>query len=120
MLRASLPFDMEGTGVAKILLSGQLPDVVWADIEEPTRNLIRQCLTVNMQDRPPAMELLMHPAFRDSSSRSGASPEEPSYRRTASSNSPQRGPVLRHNDEGLKDLFAMLPACGLLSVRLRF
>eukprot|EP00927_Polykrikos_kofoidii_P038553 TRINITY_DN32965_c0_g1_i1.p1 TRINITY_DN32965_c0_g1~~TRINITY_DN32965_c0_g1_i1.p1 ORF type:complete len:561 (-),score=80.52 TRINITY_DN32965_c0_g1_i1:123-1721(-) len=63
MLKGVLPFDVMARGVAKSLLSGKLPEIKWDNISELTRNLISQCLTVNMRDRPPAMELLAHPSF---------------------------------------------------------
>eukprot|EP00747_Dinoflagellata_sp_TGD_P198693 gnl/TRDRNA2_/TRDRNA2_71758_c1_seq1.p1 gnl/TRDRNA2_/TRDRNA2_71758_c1~~gnl/TRDRNA2_/TRDRNA2_71758_c1_seq1.p1 ORF type:complete len:268 (-),score=43.55 gnl/TRDRNA2_/TRDRNA2_71758_c1_seq1:173-880(-) len=65
MLKASIPFKIRDRKAQFALRSGQLPDMDWTGITPLMQNLIRQCLTVNMHDRPPAMELLLHPLFED-------------------------------------------------------
>eukprot|EP00425_Heterocapsa_triquetra_P002408 CAMPEP_0195058278 /NCGR_PEP_ID=MMETSP0448-20130528/6201_1 /TAXON_ID=66468 /ORGANISM="Heterocapsa triquestra, Strain CCMP 448" /LENGTH=565 /DNA_ID=CAMNT_0040088417 /DNA_START=37 /DNA_END=1734 /DNA_ORIENTATION=+ len=65
MLRGKAPFCAQSAQVAKMLLSRELPRISWGSVTALTQNLIEQCLTINKDDRPTAMELLMHPAFRD-------------------------------------------------------
>lgn len=66
-LRGELPFRLARAAVSSELAAGRLPDIDWgaAAPSSAMRNLILQCLTVNMPDRPPAMELLFHPVFGD-------------------------------------------------------
>lgn len=64
MLRGKLPFDVQKSHNIVALMAGKLPSISWGDASELMRNLILQCLTVDMCDRPPAMELLEHRVFR--------------------------------------------------------
>lgn len=63
MLRAALPFDCTVVKVKKTLVGGQTPEVAWTDLSQMVCNLIQQTLTVDMRDRPPALELLQHSFF---------------------------------------------------------
>lgn len=63
MLAATLPFDSENRVVSECWVAGRNPDIQFDNISEVMKNLILQCLTVNMRNRPVAMELLLHPAF---------------------------------------------------------
>lgn len=67
MVRGMLPFDITCSETAAIFECGRLPTLDWGDNplapSKMMRNLILQCLTVNMHDRPPVMELLLHPAL---------------------------------------------------------
>lgn len=63
MLRSVLPFDIQRQRVAAVLMSGRLPTIEWDTISDLVKNLVQQCLTVDMCDRPPAMELLQHRAL---------------------------------------------------------
>merc|ERR1712196_380093 len=84
-----------------MLIVGVLPPVNWDGVLGITRNLVQQCLTVDMCDRPPAMELLKHRAF-------SATPAS------------QLQTVLGQSNRGASSasecLFAWLPVCGLVSV----
>jgi len=62
MLRAMTPFQEKGH-YEDLMSSGKWPAVRWDGMSDLTRNLMMQCLSVNMHDRPPAMELLLHPVF---------------------------------------------------------
>jgi len=64
MLHAIVPFSIDKRSVAKKLLGGELPSIAWRDISDLMKNLVQQCLAVDMRDRPPAMELCLHPAIR--------------------------------------------------------
>jgi len=63
IVRGKLPFNIEHVSVAAALMLGSLPSVVWGAVPGVFKNLVRQCLTVEVHDRPPAMELLKHPLF---------------------------------------------------------
>lgn len=67
MLYGVLPFSMESRKVKKALRNGILPSFEIKSASLLVRDLLRQCLAVNVRDRPPAMELLMHPALELSS-----------------------------------------------------
>lgn len=130
MLRACIPFNPEAPGAAKQLLSGQLPHISWGGVRRLVQNLVLQCLTVNMQDRPPAMELLHHPAFsspelslkpmepgdkgpsRRASEHADSSCKSEQVVRRTGSNASKKASKGFEWDEGV------LPACGLLVVRL--
>lgn len=122
MLRSELPFNVVSSSVAKTLLSGRLPEVRWEGIGDFTRNLIQQCLTVNMQDRPPAMELLVHPVWCDADSPGCCDHEQDPCTGRGVCLPPKAADPRRGSGpwcEELRDLFAWLPGCGLLAVRLR-
>lgn len=61
MLHAKSPFNRGR--ISDLLQSGRLPGLTWGDISCHARNAIQQCLTVEMRDRPVAMELMLHPLF---------------------------------------------------------
>eukprot|EP00927_Polykrikos_kofoidii_P078945 TRINITY_DN75748_c0_g1_i1.p1 TRINITY_DN75748_c0_g1~~TRINITY_DN75748_c0_g1_i1.p1 ORF type:complete len:501 (+),score=73.90 TRINITY_DN75748_c0_g1_i1:74-1504(+) len=63
MQRGTLPFNIEDRAVLKGMREGKLPDVKWNTMGQLMQNLIQQCLAFDMYDRPPAMELLLHPLF---------------------------------------------------------
>lgn len=63
MMRGDIPFDIQRSSVASALLKGELPNIRWEDISDLTQDLVSQCLKVDMRDRPPAMELLLHPSL---------------------------------------------------------
>lgn len=67
-IRGELPFHMSKKTVKKTVAERRLPNIDWGvaglQPSKMFRNLIAQCLTVHMPERPPAMELLLHPAFR--------------------------------------------------------
>lgn len=61
MFRASLPFAQEAMTQATVR-ARQLPFIDWGDMTAEATNLSLQCLTVDANDRPPAVQLLQHPA----------------------------------------------------------
>jgi len=119
MLRSCLPFALEDPETAKSLLSGTLPNIRWGLVPELMGNLIRQCLTVRMQDRPPAMELLMHPLFSDSEKRlqENCSPK----RNSCQPFELDEGDARSQQDwsscgEEHLDLYAMSTSCGMIAL----
>jgi len=63
LLKAGLPFDGAARKSTKRLRGGRLPDIAWGSIVGQTKDLVQQCLAVEMRDRPTAMELVHHPAL---------------------------------------------------------
>jgi len=61
---ARAPFNLLETGDEKLLRSGCLPEVSTAGFSNLASSLLLQCLTVEMRDRPAAMELVLHPLFQ--------------------------------------------------------
>jgi len=61
MLRGKEPFDNADPDVSTALRTGRMPRVDWENITMEPRDMIGQCLAVDMRDRPTAMELLLHP-----------------------------------------------------------
>mmetsp|Transcript_57916 Transcript_57916/g.186004 ORF Transcript_57916/g.186004 Transcript_57916/m.186004 type:complete len:526 (+) Transcript_57916:99-1676(+) len=113
MLQAALPFAIMHRATAQVLRSGKLPPMHWDTAESPTsaaseaascgaggtsilmRNLVLQCLTVNMHDRPPVMELLMHPVFHQHDKPLQAAMRHPVFgHMVRPSSSEDRGPVV--------------------------
>lgn len=146
MSTAALPFDNGSHEAAAALSAGYLPEVDWICISASLANLIRQCLTVDGFDRPPAMELLVHPCLArfqglstsaESSSRQGskeastaASPQTmrrmcpgtPASRSPTAEEREETGEVwpdrVQQNRQGLRvPLFVLVRSCGLLAVR---
>lgn len=103
MLKATLPFNIQSRRVLAVLLSGRLPDLSWGSVSLLMRNIVQQCLTVDMRDRPPAMELLQHPVFEQGP---GQSSERPSDLNTEVADQVQE----------TSHTFTLLPSCGLLSM----
>lgn len=146
MSTAALPFDNGSQEAAAALSAGYLPEVDWSCISPSLANLIRQCLTVDGFDRPPAMELLVHPCLArfqglstsaESSSRQGskeastaASPQTmrrictgtPASRTPTAEEREDTGEVwpdrVQQNRQALRvPLFVLVRSCGLLAVR---
>jgi len=65
ILHAELPFDPASRRALQALHVGRLPDISWGEVGATIKNLVLQCLTVHLQDRPTAMELMLHPALAD-------------------------------------------------------
>lgn len=63
MLKTCLPFNIDNRQVLADLYENRLPKVDWDGISPPMRYVVSQCLSVDMSQRPPAMELLMLPIF---------------------------------------------------------
>lgn len=64
MLHGLLPFDSSKSYVKTQLLAGRLPTIEWASSVSPAMaNLIEQCISVDFKNRPPALELLVHPVL---------------------------------------------------------
>lgn len=110
-LRACLPFIITHRSISTQLLSGELPPINWQGMPQLMKNLVQQCLIVQMHDRPPAMQLLLHPAFEDSASEqwSHLFDDEP-----VSPYAEQEEPRAEARDH-----FALLPACGCLAMAKR-
>jgi serine/threonine protein kinase len=72
MLHAEAPFNISAKGNANLLRSGRLPDLAWGDVSSLAKNATLQCLTVEMRDRPAAMELMLHPLFYGSDPRANS------------------------------------------------
>lgn len=98
MLRAALPFNMACRRSTGLLQKGRLPPIVWEGVADCMRDLVLQCLTVEMRDRPTAMELLLHPLVSDSCAGSSCRP------------------ISTNDVAGLSPFGASLMSCGLLAV----
>jgi len=102
MLRAELPFDGGSRAAMRLLRKGRLPQISWGGAAgSGTRSWVLQCLTVEMRDRPTAMELLWHPDLAEH--RAGA----------AGAVTPERGRAHACATPG------GLPSCGLLAAPAR-
>lgn len=105
IMRGRVPFDMGSSKVRRVLQTGRLPHWDAKSFSVLTRNILQQCLQVAMWDRPPAMELRLHPLFRMEFGPSSslfarqATPEE----RTT-------------KDVGPKCFYSIVPRCGLICV----
>jgi len=60
-----LPFDPDRSRVRDALRRGEAPPMDLALLGELMSSLVQQCLEADPHDRPPAVELLAHPLFRD-------------------------------------------------------
>lgn len=112
MLRAKLPFNIDSRAVRKALLSRKLPDVGWGGVPELMKNIIEQCLTVNMPDRPTAMELLQHPLFNGCTS-----PISPTAGLLEKSSSDS---FCCWQDERSTWFHFLLPSCGLVVLQANY
>lgn len=65
MRHGCAPLNIFEPGHAQLLRSGRLPEMNCAGFSDLTRTLLLQCLTVEMRDRPSAMELVLHPLFHE-------------------------------------------------------
>lgn len=98
MFRARIPFNNQDQEVAAMLSAGRLPSVDWDGIANPMKNLIGQCLIVDMHDRPSAMELLVH------------------FFKMTSMMEVNRLKDVFSKPQLPKDIFWLLPICGLISL----
>mmetsp|Transcript_23039 Transcript_23039/g.41606 ORF Transcript_23039/g.41606 Transcript_23039/m.41606 type:complete len:543 (+) Transcript_23039:104-1732(+) len=104
MMCGELPFNiMDSQSANFILKTGLIPPCSWTGVPDLLKNLVIQCLTVNSSDRPPAMELLLHPALHQK------------HRRPS-------GPIERcSGDEAASGAdtndFVVLKSCGLTAMR---
>eukprot|EP00931_Biecheleriopsis_adriatica_P124140 TRINITY_DN99239_c0_g1_i1.p1 TRINITY_DN99239_c0_g1~~TRINITY_DN99239_c0_g1_i1.p1 ORF type:complete len:402 (+),score=72.93 TRINITY_DN99239_c0_g1_i1:61-1206(+) len=64
MKRQCLPFQSGSARIQSLFLQLQLPDISWTDIPHSLSSVVEECLAVDMRIRPPAIELLEHPAVR--------------------------------------------------------
>jgi len=64
-VRGELPFVCMSQITKEQLCQGRLPDISWQGISVLMQHIILQCLSVEMRDRPPAMELLRHNLFQE-------------------------------------------------------
>jgi len=62
-VQGGLPFARAGMNTKEMFAAGSVPDVCWVGLSLDIQHLLRQSLAIDMQDRPPAMEMLNHPAF---------------------------------------------------------
>ncbi|CAK0796385.1 unnamed protein product [Prorocentrum cordatum] len=69
MLLGRLPFRAGRDSVRRALKSGLAPPMDFCKLPWLLGNLAQQCLAPDPCDRPPAVELLAHPAFGDGSAR---------------------------------------------------
>jgi serine/threonine protein kinase len=107
LLRANLPFNSSSRSTKLVLLRGKLPDICWGGISEMLTNLIQQCLTVNMRDRPPPMELLLHSVFDHSECRQW----QEANCKSEFADLPMSPRILES-----REIFELLPSCGLRAV----
>jgi len=63
LLRARQPLELTKRRSARLLQQRCLSSIDWGAISKSMANLVRQCLTVEMRDRPSPMELLEHCVF---------------------------------------------------------
>jgi len=64
MLCGELAFNIMDSETANFIFkNGRIPGISWNGVPDLLQNLVLQCLTVNSSDRPPVMELLLHPAL---------------------------------------------------------
>eukprot|EP00928_Gymnodinium_smaydae_P032997 TRINITY_DN23756_c0_g1_i4.p1 TRINITY_DN23756_c0_g1~~TRINITY_DN23756_c0_g1_i4.p1 ORF type:complete len:455 (+),score=34.35 TRINITY_DN23756_c0_g1_i4:62-1366(+) len=63
MLRGVMPFHLSSRVASRSILVGKMSDMSWGNISLCVRHLTKQCLAVDQRDRPPALELMQHPAF---------------------------------------------------------
>jgi len=60
-----LPFNITHTDDAELLRAGTLPELNLCYFSPSAENLLLQMLTVDAHNRPPAMQLLLHPMFNE-------------------------------------------------------
>eukprot|EP00931_Biecheleriopsis_adriatica_P060625 TRINITY_DN36421_c0_g1_i1.p1 TRINITY_DN36421_c0_g1~~TRINITY_DN36421_c0_g1_i1.p1 ORF type:complete len:369 (+),score=64.60 TRINITY_DN36421_c0_g1_i1:59-1165(+) len=63
-LRVLLPWRSECSEAKQAFSAGKLPEVDLSELSDDMRDLLLQCLNVDMLMRPPAMKLLLHPALK--------------------------------------------------------
>lgn len=62
LLRGCLPFNAMLPEVRAYFTQKELPQIEYGNIADDFKGLLALCLAVDMRDRPPALELLTHPA----------------------------------------------------------
>jgi len=62
-VQGELPFKRSGLTAKEMFAVGWVPEVCWSGLSLEIQHLLRQCLAINMEDRPPAMEMLNHCVF---------------------------------------------------------
>merc|ERR1712110_609137 len=72
MISSQQPFNSATRQNARLLQQGCLPPVDWGAMI----NLVRQCLVVQMRDRPSPIELLEHRVFSDCERAAGSTTAE--------------------------------------------
>lgn len=110
MRRGALPFRIQDASVKTSLLKGKLPDVEWNGFSESLQSLAKQCLIVNMHDRPQAMELCWHRVFGNQRWTEGTAGRR---RSKCHSGSSEKETLASHR---LIEMFTFLPASGLLAL----
>eukprot|EP00929_Paragymnodinium_shiwhaense_P080373 TRINITY_DN41911_c0_g2_i1.p1 TRINITY_DN41911_c0_g2~~TRINITY_DN41911_c0_g2_i1.p1 ORF type:complete len:588 (-),score=75.82 TRINITY_DN41911_c0_g2_i1:29-1792(-) len=125
MLYEVMAFDLKSRFVKEAFLAKKRVEIRWDDsVSLLVRNLIEQCLTTDMCDRPPSMELMMHPCFdlagEDTSFLLPAAGAEVASRRFRVKTDPglydaRFLPVV----EDIADIFALTAECGLVARRNR-
>eukprot|EP00928_Gymnodinium_smaydae_P098092 TRINITY_DN9043_c1_g1_i1.p1 TRINITY_DN9043_c1_g1~~TRINITY_DN9043_c1_g1_i1.p1 ORF type:complete len:211 (-),score=22.46 TRINITY_DN9043_c1_g1_i1:58-690(-) len=63
MMYGCLPFDLSSSDTSRQLLAGRLPYARWDRSDTMSTHLMKQCLTVDGRERPPALELVQHSLF---------------------------------------------------------
>lgn len=64
MRQGRVPFDIQHPDARQLLVSGQLPELLWGDgVSLQWQQVVELCLTVDHRQRPTAGELLRHPPF---------------------------------------------------------
>eukprot|EP00928_Gymnodinium_smaydae_P006573 TRINITY_DN12333_c1_g1_i2.p1 TRINITY_DN12333_c1_g1~~TRINITY_DN12333_c1_g1_i2.p1 ORF type:complete len:482 (+),score=48.84 TRINITY_DN12333_c1_g1_i2:190-1446(+) len=103
MTYGCLPFDVSSSDTIGQLLAGRLPDARWDRTDALMTHLIKQCLTVDGKERPPALELAQHYLFFAGSSDDACSRVDPCKGVACEVG------VLRQQS-------AHLPSCGLIHI----
>jgi len=63
-VQGKFPFTCTGQMAKELFAEGCMPEVCWDGISPECQHLLRQCLAIDMRDRPPAMELLNTALFK--------------------------------------------------------
>jgi serine/threonine protein kinase len=116
MLRAQIPFNINDRRSATSLLKGQLPPFQTEGLSEILVNLMTQCLTIDMKNRPPAMELVRHRVFNE---RASMLRKQPMTRIRSVDSTPDSedavSPASVGTSRGLSYFFMHSNSCGLIS-----
>lgn len=121
MVRARLPWRALDTYVEEAFSKGRLPaDVDWDGMGDVVKHLLKLCLTVNMYDRPPAMELLMHRFFRMKPA-PGAADSSPMRWNQRPHVEEHVGDMFTDEAEAGRghDIFQLRRSCGLVAIQAR-
>jgi serine/threonine protein kinase len=109
MLKADLPFNMDSRKVRRVLHKGRLPDWDAKSMSMAASNLVYQCLQVSVWDRPPAMELRLHPMFNRNFGLPLAD-----FECSADPGESKCNPETITSDASPKSFYSLSPQCGLL------